>query len=61
MAATLEHSPDTLLSPKKITLEEVVLLDLLLEIDNLTYKFGVQKKARQERLRLKVSKRDRAV
>ena len=40
MAATLEHSPDTLLSPKKITLEEVVLLDLLLEIDNLTHKFG---------------------
>lgn len=40
MASTLEDKPESLLYPKKISLEDVVILELLLEIDVLTSTLG---------------------
>lgn len=40
MVAAIEHNPTTLLEYRKISLEEVVIFELLLEIDALDSKFG---------------------
>jgi len=40
MIATLENNPDSLLDQRKITLKELITLELLLEIDVLDNKFG---------------------
>lgn len=40
MAATLEQQPHSILYPKKITLREVIILELLLEMDALDTYFG---------------------
>lgn len=40
MVATLEDKPETLLSPKKIALQDMIVLELLLEIDTLTSCLG---------------------
>lgn len=40
MVATVEEKPDTLLSPKKISLTDLIVFELLLEIDNLDYVLG---------------------
>lgn len=40
MVATLECKPEGLLSPKKITLRDVIFFELLLEIDHLENEFG---------------------
>lgn len=37
MVAAVEDKPDTLLSPKKISLKDLIVFELLLEIDNLDY------------------------
>jgi len=41
MVSTLEDRPETLLYPKKIALEDMIILELLLEIDTLTSSFGL--------------------
>lgn len=38
--SAVEHNPQTLLDPKKITLKELVAFELLLELDALTHQFG---------------------
>jgi uncharacterized protein YbcC (UPF0753/DUF2309 family) len=38
MVATLEEKPDALLYPKKISLQDAIILELLIEIDTLEYK-----------------------
>lgn len=43
MASTLEHKKNALLLPRKISLKELVTLELLLEIDTLDRKFGAGK------------------
>ncbi|HEX8762921.1 MAG TPA: DUF2309 domain-containing protein [Candidatus Saccharimonadales bacterium] len=40
MVSTLEDKPETLLYPKKISLEDMIILELLLEIDALENRFG---------------------
>jgi uncharacterized protein len=40
MVATLEEKPDSLLSKKEISLHDLILLELLLEIDNLEHELG---------------------
>lgn len=40
MVATLEHNPTSLLDQRKITLRELIIFELLLEIDALDKKFG---------------------
>ena len=40
MAAVLENHPDALLQPIPITLSDLIALELLMEIDQLDYKFG---------------------
>lgn len=40
MVAAVEEKPDTLLSPKKISLRDLIVFELLLEIDNLDYVLG---------------------
>ena len=40
MVATVEEKPDTLISPKKISLNDLIIFELLLEIDNLDYNIG---------------------
>ncbi len=40
MAATIEDRPDSLLDPKKISLKELILFELLLEIDTLDHTLG---------------------
>lgn len=40
MMATLEDRPELMMYPKKIALEDMVILELLLEIDSLTAAFG---------------------
>jgi len=40
MVATLEARPDTLLSPKKISLSDLIIFELLLEIDHLESQLG---------------------
>ena len=40
MVSTLEDRPETLLYPKKITLQDMITLELLLEIDALTSRLG---------------------
>ena len=40
MVATLESNPTSLLDKKSITLEELIIFELLLEIDTLDKKFG---------------------
>jgi uncharacterized protein YbcC (UPF0753/DUF2309 family) len=40
MAAVLEKNPGTLLEPRKISLEEVIIFELLLELDALDSRFG---------------------
>ena len=40
MMSTLEDRPETLLYPKKISLEDMIILELLLEIDALTSRLG---------------------
>ena len=40
MVAVLEHSPETLLNKRKITLHELIYLELLLEIDAIDAKLG---------------------
>jgi len=42
MASTIENDPKTLLDPKKITLHDLIALEMLLEIDALDSKFGVE-------------------
>lgn len=39
--AVVEHQPETLLDQRKISLEELIYFELLLEIDTLDYKFDV--------------------
>ena len=43
MISVIENNPQTLLDPKKITLEDAVVLELLLEIDALDMQFGEDK------------------
>lgn len=50
MVAAVEARPDTLLSPKKISLHDLVVFELLLEIDNLDYNLGRQWAPLSERL-----------
>ncbi len=40
LVASVEKSPETLLSPKKISLHDLIIFELLLEIDNLDNQFG---------------------
>ena len=40
LVSAVEDHPDTLLSPKKITLNDVIIFELLLEIDNLDFNLG---------------------
>ncbi|MGZ4099167.1 MAG: YbcC family protein, partial [Bacteroidia bacterium] len=40
MVSVIEDQPETLVDPKKISLKEVIVLELLLEIDELDSKFG---------------------
>ncbi len=40
MVATVERHPETLLYPKKVSLREFILLELLMEVDALDYTFG---------------------
>jgi uncharacterized protein YbcC (UPF0753/DUF2309 family) len=40
MVATIEDKPDSLLSKRVISLHDLILLELLLEIDNLEYELG---------------------
>lgn len=40
IVSTLEDKPETLLYPKKISLEDMIILELLLEIDTLTERLG---------------------
>ncbi|HSW66424.1 MAG TPA: DUF2309 domain-containing protein [Bacillota bacterium] len=40
MVSTLEDRPETLLYPKKISLKDMIILELLLEIDTLESRFG---------------------
>ena len=40
MVSAIENQPETLLDPKKISIEELVVLECLLEIDTLDSKFG---------------------
>jgi len=40
MVSTVEQRPETLLYAKKITLKEMILLELLFEVDALSYRFG---------------------
>jgi len=40
MVASIEDQPNTLLDPKKISIKELIVLESLLEIDTLDYKFG---------------------
>ena len=40
MVAAVEEKPDTLLSPKQISLNDLIVFELLMEIDNLDYVLG---------------------
>lgn len=40
MVSAIEDQPNTLLDPKKISIKELIVLESLLEIDTLDYKFG---------------------
>lgn len=40
LVASVENAPDTLLSPKKISLHDLIVFELLLEIDNLDNQLG---------------------
>jgi hypothetical protein len=40
MIATIEHQPESLVDEKKISLHDLILFELLLEIDALDYKYG---------------------
>ena len=40
MVSAIEDRPNTLLDPKKISIKELIILECLLEIDTLDYKFG---------------------
>ncbi len=40
MVSAIEDQPNTLLDPKKISIKELIILESLLEIDTLDYKFG---------------------
>jgi uncharacterized protein YbcC (UPF0753/DUF2309 family) len=42
LIAAIEEKPDTLLSPRKISLHDAIIVELLLEIDNLDAAFGEQ-------------------
>lgn len=40
LVSSVESNPETLLSPKKISLHDLIIFELLLEIDNLDYQLG---------------------
>lgn len=51
MVAAVEEKPDTLLSPKKISLNDLIVFELLMEIDNLDYVLGTKWKPLSETIK----------
>ena len=55
MVSVIAEKPESLLAHKKVSLEELIKLELLLEIDNLDNHFGEHWKALKENVKLKQS------